>query len=67
MLTNRKDLAYATDAMIPGVYLWLGGVCLMLGGCKSDDRYPFQMVSQFGGAIVLPSFKSFEFNVKYSG
>jgi len=52
----RKAIAYSTDALIAGFYLWLGSFSLRIGGSEAEDSYPGVIHSQYGAALVLPGY-----------
>jgi hypothetical protein len=57
-----REIAYSMDLLIPGLYLWLPGVYIRIGGAVPDDqpyRYPGKIHSQAGIALVLPGYKIF--------
>ena len=53
---ERKAIAYSTDALIPGIYLWLGTWSFRIGGSEAEDSYPGVIYSQYGAALVLPGY-----------
>jgi hypothetical protein len=58
-----RILAYNIDLLHPGFYLWLGKFTLRLGGFAQPDdapyRYPGDLRTKVGVAIVLPGYKVF--------
>jgi hypothetical protein len=52
----RKAIAYSTDALIPGFYIWLGNWSLRIGGSVAEDSYPGAIHSRLGVALVLPGY-----------
>lgn len=57
-----REIAYSMDLLIPGLYLWLPGINIRLGGAVPDDqpyRYPGKIHSYAGIALVLPGYKIF--------
>jgi hypothetical protein len=57
-----REIAYSMDLLIPGLYLWLPGINIRLGGAVPDDqpyRYPGKIHSHVGIALVLPDYKIF--------
>ncbi|MFM1843320.1 MAG: hypothetical protein RLZZ490_2062 [Cyanobacteriota bacterium] len=54
---NLRDIAYSMDALIPGIYLWLGSFCLRLGGSDAEDSYPGTIHSFAGFGIVFPGYQ----------
>lgn len=57
--TPTRDIAYCMDALIPGLYAWLGNTTLRIGGCKAESTYPGTVHSSWGVAIVLPGYRIF--------
>jgi hypothetical protein len=54
---KRKAIAYSTDALIPGFYLWLGHkFSFRVGGSEAEDNYPGIIHSKFGIALVFPGY-----------
>lgn len=54
---HRKAIAYSTDTLIPGFYLWLGDwFSLRIGGSEAEENYPGVIHSKFGISIVLPRY-----------
>lgn len=52
-----QAIAYSMDALIPGLYLWLGSVRLRLGGSRLEANYPGTIHSPAGIALVLPGYR----------
>ncbi|NHC36904.1 hypothetical protein [Scytonema millei] len=52
----RKAIAWSTDALIPGIYVWLGNWLFRLGGTEAQESYPGTIHSKFGLAVVLPGY-----------
>ncbi len=52
----KKAIAYSTDALIPGFYLWLGSFLFRIGGSEAEDSYPGIIHSKYGAALVLPGY-----------
>lgn len=55
-----REIAYSMDLLIPGLYLWLPGIQIRFGGAVPDDqpyKYPGQIHSHVGIALVLPGYK----------
>ena len=50
-------IAYSTDTLIPGFYLWLDGFSFRIGGSEPEDSYPGVIHSQYGAALVLPGYR----------
>lgn len=53
----KKAIAYSTDALIPGFYLWLGNWSIRIGGSEAEDNYPGAIHSTAGMALVLPGYR----------
>jgi hypothetical protein len=54
---NRRAITYSMDALIPGLYLWIGSWSLRIGGSVSEDSYNGVLHSAMGIAIVLPGYR----------
>lgn len=54
-----RAIAYSMDALIPGLYIWLGSDKIRLGGSIPEDNYPGTINSQAGIALVLPNYRIF--------
>jgi hypothetical protein len=57
---KMRAIAYSMDTLVPGFYFWIGSFAVRIGGCKPDDqpnRYPGQLNSSAGLALVLPGYK----------
>lgn len=52
-----RALAYSMDALIPGLYVWLGNLRLRLGGSLPEPNYPGTIHSFAGIAVVLPGYR----------
>ncbi|MBD2444602.1 MAG: hypothetical protein ACK6A9_01675 [Dolichospermum sp.] len=55
-----REIAYSMDLLIPGLYLWLPGIHIRIGGAVPNDepyRYPGKIHSRIGIALVLPGYK----------
>lgn len=55
-----REIAYSMDLLIPGLYLWIPGIHIRIGGSIPDDqpyRYPGKIHSHAGMALVLPGYK----------
>jgi len=58
VLDNRlKAIAYSMDALIPGLYIWLGALQLRVGGSQPESTYPGTIHSSAGIALVLPGYR----------
>jgi hypothetical protein len=53
----RREIAYGMDALIPGVYGWLGRGGLRWGGCPVEEGYPGIIHSWAGIGVVLPGYR----------
>jgi hypothetical protein len=53
---ERKAIAWSTDALIPGFYVWLGNWSFRFGGTEAEESYPGTIHSKSGVAIVLPGY-----------
>lgn len=56
---RMKSIAYSMDALVPGLYIWLGSIKIRLGGSEPEDNYPGVINSAAGIAIVLPGYRIF--------
>ncbi len=54
---RKSAIAYSMDALIPGLYIWLGSTNLRIGGSQAEKGYPGSVHSFAGIAIVLPGYK----------
>ncbi len=52
-----RAISYSLDALIPGLYIWLGGIKIRLGGSLPETNYPGMLHSPMGIAIVLPGYR----------
>jgi hypothetical protein len=52
-----REIAYSMDALVPGVYMWLGKWGVRLGGCPAEENYPGVIHSWAGVALVLPGYR----------
>ena len=52
-----QSIAYSLDALIPGVYFWLGPLRVRLGGSLAEESYPGTIHSRAGIAVVLPGYR----------
>ncbi|MGC1246010.1 MAG: hypothetical protein WA865_07340 [Spirulinaceae cyanobacterium] len=52
-----QAIAYSLDTLIPGLYIWLGGVRIRLGGSLAEEGYPGTIHTNAGIAIVLPGYR----------
>jgi hypothetical protein len=59
---KMRAIAYSMDLLLPGLYIWLPGFSIRLGGSVPDDnpyKYPGTIHSISGIALVLPGYKIF--------
>ncbi|WP_373529334.1 hypothetical protein [Nostoc sp.] len=59
---KMREIAYSMDLLLPGLYVWLMGFSLRIGGSVPDDKpykYPGTINSSKGIALVLPRYKIF--------
>ncbi|MGH2413380.1 MAG: hypothetical protein ACRDEA_06755 [Microcystaceae cyanobacterium] len=54
---RRRAIAYSMDALIPGLYLWVGTFVIQIGGSQPEENYPGTVHSFAGGALVLPGYR----------
>jgi hypothetical protein len=52
-----KAISYSMDALIPGLYIWLGPLKLRLRGSKAEEGYSGTVHSSAGMALVLPGYR----------
>jgi hypothetical protein len=52
-----RAIAYSMDALIPGLYIWLGPLKLRMGGSLPEENYPGTIHSRGGVALVLPGYR----------
>lgn len=52
-----KAIAYSLDALIPGLYFWLGPMRIRLGGSLPEKNYAGTIHSAVGLAVVLPGYR----------
>lgn len=52
-----RAIAYSMDALIPGLYIWLGPLKLRIGGSRAEEDYPGTIHSAAGAALVLPGYR----------
>jgi hypothetical protein len=50
-------IAYSMDALVPGLYIWLGAFKLRIGGSLPESTYPGTLHHPVGIAIVLPGYR----------
>jgi hypothetical protein len=55
--TALRAIAYSMDALIPGLYIWLGAFKFRIGGSLSEPSYPGTLHSFAGVALVLPGYR----------
>jgi hypothetical protein len=57
---KMRAITYSMDLLIPGLYIWLFGFSIRIGGSVPDDqpyKYPGKIHSSVGIALVLPGYK----------
>ena len=54
---RMRAIAYSMDALIPGLYVWLGPLRVRIGGSLPEENYPGEVQSQVGIAVVLPGYR----------
>lgn len=54
---SLKAIAYSMDALIPGLYLWIGSTRIRLGGSLPEESYSGTIHSPIGIALVLPGYR----------
>ncbi|MCG6134174.1 MAG: hypothetical protein MET45_05855 [Nostoc sp. LLA-1] len=57
---KMRAIAYSMDLLIPGLYVWLPGLIIRVGGSVPDDnpyKYPGKIHSSTGIAVVLPGYR----------
>jgi hypothetical protein len=52
-----KAITYSMDALVPGLYVWLGPLKLRLGGSAAEEGYSGTIHSSAGMALVLPGYR----------
>lgn len=52
-----KAIAYSLDALIPGLYAWVGPIKLRIGGSQPEENYSGTIHSSIGIALVLPGYR----------
>lgn len=52
-----RAIAYSMDALVPGLYLWLGAIKFRFGGSLPEETYPGTLHSSAGIALVLPGYR----------
>jgi hypothetical protein len=55
--SSLKAIAYSMDALIPGLYLWIGSARIRLGGSLPEESYSGTIHSPIGIALVLPGYR----------
>ncbi len=56
---ERLAITYSMDALVPGLYVWVGRLTLRWGGCEAEDNYSGMIHQSIGCAIVLPGYRIF--------
>ncbi|MBW4582743.1 MAG: hypothetical protein KME42_24515 [Tildeniella nuda ZEHNDER 1965/U140] len=54
---ERRAITYSMDALIPGLYVWLGSWTLRLGGSLAEYSYPGILHDWAGISLVLPRYR----------
>ncbi len=54
---SLRAIAYSMDALVPGLYIWVGTIKLRIGGSLPEANYPGTIHSPAGIAIVLPGYR----------
>jgi len=54
---EKRAIAYSMDALIPGIYIWIGSWNFRLGGSRAEKAYPGTVNSFSGMALVLPGYR----------
>jgi hypothetical protein len=54
---ERRAITYSMDALIPGLYVWVGSWTLRLGGSLAEDNYVGTLQHAVGIALVLPGYR----------
>lgn len=65
MKTNLKAIAYCTDTLQPGLYIWFWRFAFQFGGTEPDLDYPYIISSFLGFAIVSQDLTSVDLGVNY--
>lgn len=52
-----RAIVYSMDALIPGLYIWLGPLKLRFGGSQPEAGYPGTIHQRAGVALVLPGYR----------
>ena len=50
-----RAIAYSLDALLSGIYIWLGPIKLRIGGSQPEENYA-GTISKTGLALVLPDY-----------
>lgn len=56
-LDRKKALTYSIDTLQPGLYIWLGSMCIRLGGSEAEENYPGLIKSKYGIVLVLSGYR----------
>lgn len=54
---KMRAIAYSMDALVPGLYIWLGSIAIRLGGSEPEENYPGVINSVAGISVVLPGYR----------
>jgi hypothetical protein len=55
--TSLRAIAHSMDALIPGLYIWLGAFKFRIGGSLPEPSYPGTLHDFVGIALVLPGYR----------
>ncbi|NEQ72780.1 MAG: hypothetical protein F6K23_06670 [Okeania sp. SIO2C9] len=55
--SQLQAIAYSMDALIPGLYIWLGWLRISLGGSLAEENYPGTVHSFWGVSLILPGYR----------
>lgn len=55
--SSLRDVAYSMDALIPGLYFWIGSLVIRIGGSEAEENYSGTIHSLIGVALVLPDYR----------
>ena len=56
---ERLAMTYSMDALVPGLYVWVGRLTLRWGGSEAEEHYSGMIHQSIGCAIVLPGYRIF--------
>ena len=52
-----RAIAYSMDALIPGLYIWIGSLKIRIGGSNPEVDYPGIIHIPAGIALVMPGYR----------